>query len=57
MFKKIEAILANLRPKVQMVHDITGALLKYLPEPIEPEMNDLEEIANEISDNKHEGSN
>jgi hypothetical protein len=56
MFKKIEAFLAGLRPKIQAVHDITGALLKYLPEPVEPEMSDLEQIANEISDSNHEGN-
>jgi hypothetical protein len=57
MFKKIEAFLAGLRPKIQAVHDITGALLKYLPEPVEQEMDDLAEIANEISDVKNEGIN
>lgn len=54
MFKKIEAFLSTLRPKIQAVHDITGAILKYLPEPTEPEMNDLEEIAKDLTD---EGSN
>jgi hypothetical protein len=56
MFKKIESFLATLRPKIQAVHDITGAILKYLPESVEPEMSDLEQIANEISDNTNEGN-
>lgn len=54
MFKKIETFLQGLRPKIQAIHDITGAILKYLPEPAETEMDDLEQIVNEIKD---EGSN
>ncbi len=54
MFKKIESFLSTLRPKIQAIHDITGAILKYLPEPTEPEMDELEEIANDIA---NEGSN
>jgi hypothetical protein len=50
MFKKIESFLVGLRPKIQAIHDITGAILKYLPEPVETEIDELQEIANEIRD-------
>jgi hypothetical protein len=51
MFKKIETFLSGLRPKIQAIHDITGAILKYLPEPQESEVSDLETIATEIDPN------
>lgn len=56
MFKKIELFLQGLRPKIQAIHDITGAILKYLPEPPETELDDFEEIAKDLTDPTHEGS-
>jgi hypothetical protein len=49
MFQKIEAILMNLRPKVEAIHEFTGMLLKFLPEPKLEELSDLEQIHNDLT--------